>query len=521
MGKAGQPHQDIELVGLGVLQHAADKAGTKLRDGGTSRGTQDLVVLIAQGLGRLEDGHGVLVVQGDVGTGVHPGEVLQHTDHGGIIVSQHIQLQEVTLHGVIFEVGGDNVAVGVVGGVLHGTEVVDLLVLGNNHHASGMLAGGALDAGAADGQAIFFRLGGHLSPLIQVLFHVTEGGLFRHGADGTGTEHVGLSKELKGVSVGAGLILAGEVQVDIGHLVAAEAQEGFKRDVEAVLHIGRAADGAHRVGHVRSAAVGVGGILGVVKVGVLALGAAVVGGQGVYLGNARHKSHQRGTYRTTGAHQIAVLQGVLHQLLSGHVDDVVFTADNVAQLHVNAVHHDLGWLVAVKLMGFPPHQALQFSVGVLQFGGEQALGQRLDGVAPVGNQVGVLHHHLVGLLLAQIGKLLEHLVRGFKVDGQGLIRILKALGGQQDVTVNFVLRVQEVDVAGGTHRLAQLLSQPHYGAVEVPQLLFRAHHALAEHEHIVADGLDLQKVVPGGNALELLPVLVRCHRLEQLTRLAG
>ena len=216
-----------------------------------------------------------------------------------------------------------------------------------------------------------------------------------------------------------------------------------------------------------------------------------------------------------------MLQGVLHQLLGGHVDDVVLTADDVAQLHVNAVHYDLWRLIAVKLMGFPPHQALQFSVGVLQFGGEQALGQGLDGIAPVGNQVGVLHYHFVGLLLTQIGKLLEHLVRSFEVDGQGLVRILKALGGQQDMAVNLILRVQEVDVAGGTHGLAQLLPQPHHRAVEVPQLLFRAHHALAEHEHIVADGLDLQKVVPGGDALELLPVLVRRHRLEQLARLAG
>ena len=163
-----------------------------------------------------------------------------------------------------------------------------------------------------------------------------------------------------------------------------------------------------------------------------------------------------------------MLQGVLHQLLGGHVDHVVFTPDDIAQLHVNAVHYDLGGLVAVKLMGFPPHQALQLSVGILQLRGEQALRQRLDRVAPVGNQVGILHHHLVGLLLAQIGKLLEHLVGGFKVDGQGLIRVLKALGGQQDVAVNFVLRVQEVDVAGGAHRLAQLLPQPHHRAVKVP-----------------------------------------------------
>ena len=216
-----------------------------------------------------------------------------------------------------------------------------------------------------------------------------------------------------------------------------------------------------------------------------------------------------------------MLQGVLHQLLGGHVDHVVFTPDDVAQLHVDPVHHDLGGLVPVKLMCFPPYQPLQLPVGVLQFRGEQTLGQRLDGVAPVGNQVGVLHHHLVGLLLAQIGEFLEHLLGGFEVDGQGLVRVLKALGGQQDVAVDLILRVQEVDVSGGAHRLAQLLPQPHHRAVEIPQLLLGADHALAEHEHIVADGLDLQKVVPGGNTLEFLPVLVRRHRLKEFACLAG
>ena len=95
-------------------------------------------------------------------------------------------------------------------------------------------------------------------------------------------------------------------------LKAPEAQEGLEGDVEAVLHILGAAHGTHRVGHIRPAAVGVLRVLGVVKVGVLTLGTAVVGGQEVYLGDTRHEGHQGGAHRATGSHQIAVLQGVLH-----------------------------------------------------------------------------------------------------------------------------------------------------------------------------------------------------------------
>ena len=321
--------------------------------------------------------------------------------------------------------------------------------------------------------------------------------------------------------MGVGLVLPRKVQIDVGDLVAPEAQKGLKGDVETVLHILCAAHRTHRVRHIRPAAIGMGGVLGIVEVGVLALGAAVVGRQRVYLGDAGHKGHQGGAHRPPGAHQVSVLQRVLHQLLGGHIDHVVFAPDDVAQLHLDAVGDDLGGIFPVKLMGFPPHQPLQFSVRILQLGGKQPLGQRIDGVAPVGDEVGVRHHHLPGLLLPQIGKLLEHLLRGFEVDGQGLVRIFKALGGQQDMPVDLILRVQEVDVPGGAHRLAHLLPQADDGAVEVPQLLLVLHDALAEHEHIVAQRLDLQIVVPRGDALELLPVLAVHHRLEQFPCLTG
>ena len=92
MGEAGQAHQDIELVGVGVLQHAPDKGGAKLRDGYRPGGAQDGVVGEAQILRGGEQAHGLRVVQADL-LGVHPGEVLEHADHGRIVVAQHVQLE--------------------------------------------------------------------------------------------------------------------------------------------------------------------------------------------------------------------------------------------------------------------------------------------------------------------------------------------------------------------------------------------------------------------------------------------
>ena len=112
---------------------------------------------------------------------------------------------------MVVEVGGDDVGPRVVGGVLDGAEVIDLPVLGDDHHSPRVLAGGPADPGAALGQAVLLGLGDLEAPGGQVLLHVAVGGFLRHGADGPRPEHVLLAEELKGVPVGVGLVLPGEV----------------------------------------------------------------------------------------------------------------------------------------------------------------------------------------------------------------------------------------------------------------------------------------------------------------------
>ena len=50
-------------------------------------------------------------------------------------------------------------------------------------------------------------------------------------------------------------------------------------------------------------------------------------------------------------------------------------------------------------------------------------------------------------------------------------------------------------IAGGTDGLMQLLPQPDNGTVQVPEVLLGLDGAVAQHEHIVADGLDFQIIV--------------------------
>ena len=333
--------------------------------------------------------------------------------------------------------GRDDVAARIVGGVLDGAEIVDLPVLGDDDHAAGVLAGGPAHAGAAQGQAVFLRLRRLDAAGGEIFFDVTVSGLLRHGADGPGLEDVVLPEQLKGILVGLGLVFAGKVQVDIRDLFAAVAQERLKGDVEAVLHIGRPADGTDGVRHIRAAAKARPGV----KIRVLALGAAVMGRQGVDLRDARQERHDGRADRTTGADQIAMLQGVLHQLLGGHVDDVILPLDDAGQLQFDSIFDDLWWVLPIQLMGLAPHQAVQFLGGVFQLGGKEAVRQRLHLFAPGGHQIGVGHDDLIGFLLAQVRELLQHLFCRAEVEGRGGVGVGKTLAVQQDMPVDLILRV--------------------------------------------------------------------------------
>ena len=185
--------------------------------------------------------------------------------------------------------GGDGIGIIGVRRVLHRAEILHILVVRDHHQAAGVLAGGAADANAAQGQAVFLRPAGHDAVLLQILLHEAVGRLFRQSTDGACPEHLGLTEHFNGVAVGPGLVFAGEVQVDIRHLAAAEAQEGLKGNVKSVLHVFGAADGTDLIRHIRAAAVAA--VQN--EFAVFTLGAAVVGRQGVDLRNAGHIGHQR------------------------------------------------------------------------------------------------------------------------------------------------------------------------------------------------------------------------------------
>ena len=411
---------------------------------------------------------------------------------------------------------GDRVAVGVVRRVLDGAEIFDIQIVRHDDEAAGVLTRRAAHADAARRQAVDLGIARGDAVFLDVFFDEAVGRFFRERTDRARAEHLGLSEHLDRVRVCARLIFAREVQVDIRHLAAAVAKKGLKRNIEAVLDVFRAADGAHLVGHIRAAAV-----LAAVELHVAAFGAAIVRRQGVDLGDARHIRHERRADRASRANEIAALKRALHELLRRHVNNVILSK-NAAQLDVQSVDDELRQLVAVQLVCLVPDHAVEVFFGVFKARREElTLGQKLDILHLFGDGARVGHDDLIGLFLAEVVEFIEHFVGRSEVERHRLVRVGKFLRRKQNVAVDLVLRVEEMDVARRADGLAELLAKLHDRAVEVLEVLVVIHRAVAHQKAVVAQGLDLKEIVKRGDALELVPVLVVDDGAEQLARFTG
>ena len=516
--QAGNGYQLRERGRMGFLDHAAHELGAELGHGHTAEVAQyrvgiRVVARVFERLARVEQAHGFRVVQRNL-LRVHACEVLQMPDDGRIIVSEFVELQEVRIDGVILEVGGDDLGIRVVRRMLDRTDVVNLNLLGHNDNAARMLARGTAHARAARREAVLLRAGALDAALLHVLFDVAERRFLGNRADGARPEHMVVAEDLAGVPVDARLVLTREIQVNIGHLVALKAKERFERDVEALFCERLAAFRADLVGQIDTAGV----IL--VPLEVFVIRAQIVRRERVYLGNIRHERRQRRADRTARTDQIAVREGLGHQLLRDDVHDCVAVADDGVQLTVKARLHGLRERVAVDALCLFVAHIPQVVLAAVDVRRVVLARHRPDNIAHISDHVGVLHDHLVGSVLPEIGKFLQHLVRALEVQRRLIIRIGEALTGHQDAAERLVLGLEEVNVAGGAARLAQLVRQPENIAVPVAELFLVLCHALCDHEPVVADGLYLQIVVELRQPLDVLPRLTLGERAEHLARLA-
>ena len=138
-----------------------------------------------------------------------------------------------------------------------------------------------------------------------------------------------------------------------------------------------------------------------------------------------------------------------------------------------------------------------------------------------GDFIGVGHHNFIRLFLRQVAEILQHIGRRAEVERCLIVGVLKAVAGLQDRAVDPVLRLLKVGVARSHDRLVQVLAQLYNGAVEVLDGFDRIHLPVADHELVVAEGLDLEIIVIIGDAQQLLIRLARDDCPVKLTRFTG
>ena len=216
-----------------------------------------------------------------------------------------------------------------------------------------------------------------------------------------------------------------------------------------------------------------------------------------------------------------MLKRIANQLLGGHIDDVIVVVKNGLEFRVHALTHYFGRFFAVNGVHFAVNELLELPGGVFDLRWVQTLGQKLDILHLIGYRPGVIYDDLLGCLAAQIVEFAQHLVGGAEEDGAAAVGVGEFFRSLQYFAVLLVLRVKEVDVAGGNDGLIELPADIKYAAVIVLKHGFIADDAVIHKEAVVADGLYLKVVIEGGDALELRVARAVHHRAVQLAHAAG
>ena len=138
-----------------------------------------------------------------------------------------------------------------------------------------------------------------------------------------------------------------------------------------------------------------------------------------------------------------------HKLLRRHVQHGEAVLIDGIQLALEAVVNDLRQRIAVNLFRPLPRNAVELLLRSVDERREHPGRDRRNLVDHIRNLIGVGHNDLVCLFFAEIRKFLQHFGRGAQVQRRLRVRVCKALPRHQDFAVIAVLRVEEVNVAGG------------------------------------------------------------------------
>ena len=136
----------------------------------------------------------------------------------------------------------------------------------------------------------------------------------------------------------------------------------------------------------------------------------------------------------------------------------------------------------------------------------------------------IVDHDLPRLRRAKVGELIQHLLRRTQEKRRLVVCIIESFPGHDDPAVYFVIRIQEMHVAGCHNGLAELLAQLHNLPVDVFQVLLGRHirrPVAGDHESVVPQGLDLIVIIEFRQLRDLLGGPFLQDRLVEFPGLTG
>ncbi len=224
----------------------------------------------------------------------------------------------------------------IVGRVLDGNNLVMIDFFRDDDNPAGMLPGRTLHAGNLVGEANDLATPGLDSPALEKPLDESPSHPVGDRRDGAGAEGMILPEKLAQEIVGAALILAGKIQVDVGNFVSLDAEKRLERDIDAVAAqimpakraLGRrqVISGPRRLQcfleKLRLYKRRVFLLLFIIEFNreEIALRAIIMGREGVNLGDSHEKGHEAGSYRSAAADDIARVAGMFHEQMRYIID---------------------------------------------------------------------------------------------------------------------------------------------------------------------------------------------------------
>ena len=158
----------------------------------------------------MEQGQYLLIVQTN-SRRIYPGNILKHTDHGRIIVSENIQLQQVMVNGMIIKMRCYCPGRLVIGRMLYRRKGINLLSQRHDDDAARMLSRRPPDTDTAGSKTSQFTAPFLNLMVLKITSGITVGRLFRQRTDRSSSEGLTFTENNLCVIVGLALVFTGEV----------------------------------------------------------------------------------------------------------------------------------------------------------------------------------------------------------------------------------------------------------------------------------------------------------------------